>query len=49
MNGLADLKDLYRTGTVDDYTRQFSLLLAVVTIFHSVNRPTSSPLAWVSH
>lgn len=27
MNGLADLKDLYRTGTVDDYTRQFSLLL----------------------
>jgi hypothetical protein len=26
-NGMAELKDLHRTGTVDEYTRQFSLLL----------------------
>jgi hypothetical protein len=26
-NGMAELKDLRRTGTVDEYTRQFSLLL----------------------
>lgn len=27
MNGLANLKDLYRTGTVDEYACHFSLLL----------------------
>jgi hypothetical protein len=26
-NGMAELKDLHRMGTVDEYTRQFSLLL----------------------
>lgn len=47
-NGMADLKELHRTGSVEEYQRQFLRLLCRCVTCPSSNRRTCSQMVWGS-